>query len=343
MRLIRLIPVLGFFVVFAAPLWFAGLATKDGRACAAGELPLAAAAASAPPPAGAPPVASAPPAVKGPPLHMQVGVLLLNVGRLDTATGTYTMDLYLTFRCDRPCEPEKFEVANGRIVFQQKQEDFPTYKVYRVQAALTIGMDLRRYPFDRHALSLVMEDNVRDATELVYVADIKHSFIDPDLQVAGWQLTPGIAVHVEPHYYELFNQSYSHYVASVEIRRPLLAALVKGLLPAIIMTLCGLMSLLMTPDKFNQRLSLATSSLLGTVIYHLTITSAIPPVAYLTFADRFMIGNYSCMLLTVATTMLLMRYLDRNDAVRTEWVRVWGLRTVPLLWLGLQVVNLLQL
>ena len=123
----------------------------------------------------------------------------------------------------------------------------------------------------------------------------------------------------------------------------LLAALVKGLLPAIIMTLCGLMSLLMTPDKFNQRLSLATSSLLGTVIYHLTITSAIPPVAYLTFADRFMIGNYSCMLLTVATTMLLMRYLDRGDAARTEWVRVWGLRTVPLLWLGLQIVNLLQL
>lgn len=274
---------------------------------------------------------------------MQVGILLLNVGRLDTATGTYTMDLYLTFRCDRPCEPEKFEVANGRIVFQQKQEDFPTYKVYRVQAALTIGMDLRRYPFDRHALSLVMEDNVRDITELVYVADTQHSFIEPDLQVAGWQLTPGIAVHVEPHYYELFNQSYSHYVASVEIRRPLLAALVKGLLPAIIMTLCGLMSLLMTPDKFNQRLSLATSSLLGTVIYHLTITSAIPPVAYLTFADRFMIGNYSCMLLTVATTMLLMRYLDRGDAARTEWVRVWGLRTVPLLWLGLQIVNLVQL
>jgi hypothetical protein len=340
MRFIHVMAVLSFFVTFAAPLGSGGAAdaaVTDGGASPAAALPAAASAASAPLSAG-----PAPP-VKGPPLRMQVGILLLNVGRLDTGTGTYTMDLYLTFRCDRPCEPEKFEVANGRIVFQQKQEDFPTYKVYRLQAALTIGMDLRRYPFDRHALSLVMEDNVRDITELVYVADPQHSFTDPDLQVAGWQLTPGIAVHVEPHYYELFNQSYSHYVASVEIRRPLLAALVKGLMPAIIMTLCGLMSLLMTPDKFNQRLSLATSSLLGTVIYHLTITSAIPPVAYLTFADRFMIGNYSCLLLTVATTMLLMRYLDRSDAVRTERVRLWSLRTVPLLWLGLQVVNLLQL
>lgn len=274
---------------------------------------------------------------------MQVGILLLNVSRLETSTGSYTMDLYLTFRCDRPCEPEKFEVANGRILFQQKQEDFPTYKVYRLQAALTIGMDLRRYPFDRHELSLVLEDNVRDDTELVYSADPERSFVEKDLQVAGWQLSPGISVHVEPHYYALFQQTYSHYVASVEIRRPLLAALVKGLMPAIIMTLCGLMSLLMGADKFNQRLSLATSSLLGTVIYHLTITSAIPPVAYLTFADRFMIGNYSCLLLTVATSMLLMRYLDLKDEARTEWVRRWGLRVVPAIWLVLQIINLFQL
>ena len=114
-------------------------------------------------------------------------------------------------------------------------------------------------------------------------------------------------------------------------------------MPAIIMTLCGLMSLVMGADKFNQRLSLSTSSLLGTVIYHLTVTAAIPPVAYLTFADRFMIGNYSCLLLTVVTTMLLMRYLDLNDERRTELVRLWGLRVVPLVWLVLQVINLVQL
>ncbi len=300
-------------------------------------------AASVVPPGG--PAASTPaaPVVKGPPLQVQVGILLLNVGRLDTSTGTYTVDFYLTMRCDRPCDPEPFELANGRITFQQLQEQLPTFKAFRIQAALSVGMDLRRYPFDRHQLGLVIEDSNRDANSLVYVADTARSTIAADLQVAGWELSPGIQTRVEPHYYSIFNQTYSHYVASVEIRRPLLASLVKGLMPAIIMTLCGLISLLMSSDKFNQRLSLSTSSLLGTVIYHLTMTSAIPPVAYLTFADRFMIGNYSCLLLTVVTTMLLMHFIDRNDTARTEFVRKWALRTVPPLWASLQILNLLQL
>ena len=288
------------------------------------------------------PAKAASPAASSP-LVVQVGILLLNVGRLDTSTGTYTMDFYLTMRCDRPCDPEPFELANGRITFQQLQEQLPNYKAFRMQAALSVGMDLRRYPFDKHQLGLVIEDSNRDAGSLVYVADTTHSLIATDLQVAGWELSPGIHTRVEPHYYSIFDQTYSHYFASVEIRRPLLASLVKGLLPAIIMTLCGLISLLMSSDKFNQRLSLSTSSLLGTVIYHLTMTSAIPPVAYLTFADRFMIGNYSCLLLTVVTTMLLMHYIDRNDATKTEFVRKWALRTVPPLWASLQVINLLQL
>lgn len=283
------------------------------------------------------------PIAKSPPLRVHVGILLLNVGRLDTSTGTYTMDFYLTMRCNRPCDPEPFELANGRITFQQLQEQLPDYKAFRIQAALSVGMDLRRYPFDRHQLGLVIEDSNRDANSLVYVTETTRSLIASDLQVAGWELSPGIQTHVEPHYYSIFDQTYSHYVASVEIRRPLLASLVKGLMPAIIMTMCGLISLLMSSDKFNQRLSLSTSSLLGTVIYHLTMTSAIPPVAYLTFADRFMIGNYSCLLLTVVTTMLLMHFIDRNDTARTEFVRKWALHVVPPLWILLQIINLIQL
>ena len=126
------------------------------------------------------------PVVKGPPLQVQVGILLLNVGRLDTSTGTYTMDFYLTMRCDRPCDPEPFELANGRITFQQLQEQLPTFKAFRIQAALSVGMDLRRYPFDRHQLGLVIEDSNRDANALLYVADPARSTMAQDLQVAGW-------------------------------------------------------------------------------------------------------------------------------------------------------------
>lgn len=54
----------------------------------------------------------------------------------------------------------------------------------------------------------------------------------------------------------------------VDSRRALLASLVAGRLPAILRTLRGLISLRKISDTFKQRLSLWSSSLLGSVIYH---------------------------------------------------------------------------
>ena len=38
------------------------------------------------------------------PVRVSVAVYLLSLGRLDTASGTFTADFYLSFRCERPCD-----------------------------------------------------------------------------------------------------------------------------------------------------------------------------------------------------------------------------------------------
>jgi hypothetical protein len=45
---------------------------------------------------------------------VKVGVYVLNVGKLDTSTGAFTVDFYLSFSSDNESSPGAFEFANGR-------------------------------------------------------------------------------------------------------------------------------------------------------------------------------------------------------------------------------------
>ena len=48
----------------------------------------------------------------------------------------------------------------------------------------------------------------------------------------------------------------------------------------------------MGADKATSRLTLTTSALVGSVLFHINMTSSMPPIGYLTFGDRFMMINY---------------------------------------------------
>jgi hypothetical protein len=80
---------------------------------------------------------------------VRVGVYVLNVGKLDTSTGAFTVDFYLSFSSDNESDPGAFEFANGRATSVDRSVDEPGEKFYRIQASLVDNLNLSRYPFDR--------------------------------------------------------------------------------------------------------------------------------------------------------------------------------------------------
>src|SRR5687768_2067139 len=51
----------------------------------------------------------------GDPVRVTVNLEVRNITKLDLTTGSYTVDFYLMFDCDRPCDPSNFELPNGTI------------------------------------------------------------------------------------------------------------------------------------------------------------------------------------------------------------------------------------
>jgi hypothetical protein len=273
------------------------------------------------------------------PVHARVGVYLLSIGKLDIGEGTYTMDMYLSFTCDRPCEPSNFEFLNGRAASISKQDDLPQYKTFRVLADLTANFDLRNFPFDSQKLSFAIEDQLLGVDDLVYEVDAERTSVPPELIVAGWDVDHRWQARVIQMRYPIFDQAYSRYVFEVGIDRPLQYSLLKNVLPGVIIVVTGLLALLISTRFMLERLTISGSALLGAILYHLQITQNIPPLPYLTFLDRFMLINYGALALTLASTVALMVIEQRKRDAGLNRVYSLSLAVVPPLWLLLELLN----
>jgi hypothetical protein len=272
------------------------------------------------------------------PTVVNVGIYVLNVGKLDTSTGAFTIDFYLSFSSDEPSEPSNFEFSNGRATYIDKSVDEPTEKFYRIQASLASPLNLSRYPFDSHELTIEIEDKEQTTRSQVYQVSLEDSGLDPAVNIAGWDLK-GWKAEVTDHYYEPYGTSFSRYVFSIEIQRPATAAILKTILPALVIVLVGLLSLMLTPDKIIPRLTLNTGAFTGAVLFHLNMTSSIPPLGYITYGDRFMLVNYLALALALMSTLLALYYVDKKRTAAAEHVYKRALIIVPLVWVGLHVLN----
>lgn len=272
------------------------------------------------------------------PAVVKVGVYILNVGKLDTSTGAFTIDFYLSLSSDEPSNPGNFEFSNGRAISIDKSVDEPTEKFYRIQASLADSLDLSRYPFDRHNLTIQLEDKEQTVRTQVYEVSQQDSGLDPAVNIAGWELD-GWKAEVNEHYYVPYDTTFSRYVFGIQVHRSVMAAILKTILPALVIVLVGLLSLVLSPDKIIPRLTLNTGAFTGAVLFHLNMTSSLPPLGYLTFGDRFMLANYLALALTLISTLVALYYVDRKLTDKAGQVHNLALIVVPLVLVGLQLLN----
>ncbi|MCX8175540.1 MAG: hypothetical protein N3E51_05035 [Candidatus Micrarchaeota archaeon] len=260
---------------------------------------------------------------------VHVGIYILNIGKFDVSTGSYTVDFYLSMRCEQECDPSSFEFMNGRATSLDKIIDEPNEKFYRIQAALSENIDLKEYPFDRHELPIVIEDKRNPKSSIVYVPDEKSSGIDPSVTLDGWELD-GWNFRAEDHFYAPYNETYSRFVFNIGIKRIFLASVLKTFLPVIFIVIVGLLALLIEErDKLWTRIGINTSALIAAVMFHLNVASSIPPVGYLTFADKFMIVTYVVLVLSLLSSILMMMHAKAGEERLEKQIYRWSLYGIP--------------
>ena len=248
---------------------------------------------------------------------VNVGLYLLNLGKFDVATGSFTADFYLSIKCEKECPSYDFEFMNGRAASLEKIIDEPDEKFYRIQANLLSSIDLKKYPFDSQKLQIILEDKTETTKTLNYVADLEESGIDESITFIGWNIDDWKA-YTKEHNYELYDEVYSQYVFEIPISRILVNAIFKTFLPIVFIILIMLSSFVLDPDKITTRLAMVGSALVASVMFHVSLANQIPPVGYLTFIDKFMVLSYFVILLSFIFNVFL---LELHEQKKDELVK----------------------
>lgn len=220
-----------------------------------------------------------------------ISIYVISIGKYDVATGSFTVDFYLEMKNDPNIDPTGFEFVNGRATSTDTIISTPTDHFYRIQADLASPVDLKAFPFDKQKLQIILEDKRNTINKLRYVPLLSESELDKSVIFVGWNID-GWKAYTRVHDYEKWGEQYSQFVFELDISRISINSFMKTFLPVLFIIVIVLSSFAMGVDQVTTRLGMAGSGLVGAVMFHVSISSQIPPVGYLTFADKFMALTY---------------------------------------------------
>lgn len=271
---------------------------------------------------------------------VEVGVYVLNIGRFDLASGSYTVDFYLSMRCATSnCNMGSFEFMNGRATSTRQIEDTPVEKFWRIEANLYENLNLQSYPFDSHKLTIKIEDTSLTKQNLTYAVDQRNSGLDSSIVIVGWSEV-GWSQEVVDHYYQAYNQTYSQYVFSVTLTREP-ANVLEIFIPVFFLTFIALIAMLMygkVSSVLESRILLTASVLIAAVLYQFTLDISIPPLGYLTFVDKFMIVTYAIIVSCLVLGVMVLRYHHREAMAESERIQFYSVRIMPFMTLLIYVL-----
>jgi hypothetical protein len=275
------------------------------------------------------------------PAIVKVGIHLYGIDQLDLYKGTYAMDLDLILICQTVCPKFNLEAMNGQIQTMVQQSPDPFMKVYRMKAQIQDNFHSRNYPFDNYWLRLDLKDQLLDNTKLKFVVEPNLIFIDPKVVLHGWEFRQSIHAMTTDYIQPILNTVYSKYTFMFNLKRPILMGLLKVIFPSMIMILFAFLSFMINADKIINRFGIVSGALLGMVLFHINLTSSLPPLGYLTYVDAFMLINYIVLFMILFENLYVMRVVDKNQPHKAKEIDRVCIFILPLFLFVLQGLNII--
>ncbi|MCS7113853.1 MAG: hypothetical protein RMJ15_02840 [Nitrososphaerota archaeon] len=272
---------------------------------------------------------------------VKVGVWLVNVEKIDLAASSYRLDFYLWFKFNPSeislKELKEFEFVNGfPAKYEVGVDEERGYLEYRVRGDFIKTFDFTRYPYEAHKLTVELEHKNLNASYMRFRED-PTSGIDKNVNVAGWDIGD-FGVGVTEHSYG--DQAFSRFVFSITLKRPPLSAFVKSVLPVAVITTISLLAFFISPQNFSQRIGLGVTTLMSATAFHLSLLSGIPPVGYLTLADRIMLSVYAIFLYNLSASVYIMKLVDAKKTEEAQKFNKKALKLLAPLILALIIIQL---
>jgi gamma-aminobutyric acid receptor subunit beta len=221
---------------------------------------------------------------------------------------------------ERVYDPELSVAPNGRVI-----------KVLRAYGEFTFQADLSDFPFDHQELYFTLISKY-EVQEVNVVTSPQKLGMAEHLSVANWQIQLG------------GSRSSEHYVAPVDriiSRLDIIfhAQRLSGfytwqLLVPLFLVVMMTWTVFWIPLEFvPPRVGLVATAMLTLIAYRFAIASILPPIAYLTRLDKFMVASSVLVFAALAAVVAVTYFDGRDSKVQALWLNKASRALAPLLFM----------
>lgn len=265
------------------------------------------------------------------PTTCQVGIYLRSLHSFDPNADTFGGDLWLWSVCpseeDQPLHSMEFVNADDTAIVLDVPGN-PFWANRNVDGTFRYDWDERDFPFDRHTLTIEMEEGVDDVRKFIYQPDLANSGIDPTLELpGGWQITGWTLTGGSNSYNTTFGDpdlptggksQYSRLTLSVDLVRNDLSGFFKLTAVVYAAFLFSLVTYLMQMDMtsgIGPRVSLLAIALFSAAVNLINASNALGTSSGLTLVDWIHFTVLIYILIAAAVTVISRLLLDRGWSV----------------------------
>ncbi len=223
-------------------------------------------------------------------------------------------------------------VQNVREVPPQVMPDGTVMMVLRGFGEFGFRANLEDFPFDTQPLGFDLLSAHSDE-EISFVANPEQIVLAPTLSVANFTIALA-GLETRTDYLATTQREHARLVIKLTAERLTGFYTWQQLVPLFLVVLMAWIVFWIPREHVPSRIGLAATSMLTLIAYRFAMSSVLPPIAYLTRLDLFMIGAsvvvFSALALAVAVTYVM----DFNEAL-SERIHLAARYLIPLLLAGI--------
>ena len=269
----------------------------------------------------------------GKPTEIHVVGAVLDVDKINSAEQNFTLNFYAIFRWLDPrlahAGPgdevrDLSEVWNPRLTIINTQkywantrdevevspEGYVTYRLH-VFGDFSQPLKLHKFPQDRHVFEVpVVAAGYRPGEVKMLPAPQMDSFISDNLSVADWKVGN---MQGQPREVTFANGlKLPGFVFSFEGERLLHHYVIKTITPLALIVMMSWVVFWIDPKQVPNQLSVAVTTVLTLIAYHVALSGRLPDIPYLTHMDKFLFSS------TVLVFMALIEVVITSNLASTD-------------------------
>lgn len=262
------------------------------------------------------------------------GIYVDQIRDLSLSDSKWVVDFYIWFKWNGSnVDPgENLQIVDGNIIDKKIKDNYTYgtqhYQIYYVTAEISKFFDVLRFPVDNHVLTLEIEDEQNERSDLLFVAENDTSDFSSRIQIPGYKIDK-IAVIEKPHTYKSNfgdprinnnNTTFSQLRMGIDISRPDLGFYFRIFIGLFVAVAAALLALFIKPTRVDPRFVLGSGALFVAIANFIITSELIPKTGIMTLAD--MVNNLGLILILVTlieSTISLYLY-DKKGEKKLSWL-----------------------